>query len=52
VLSPDPDAVLARLRAICLALPESEETVSHGIPAFRGRAGCSPISGTITMATG
>lgn len=36
MLSPDPDAVLARLRAICLALPESEETVSHGIPAFRG----------------
>ena len=35
MLSPDPDAVLARLRAICLALPQAEEIVSHGAPAFR-----------------
>jgi hypothetical protein len=34
VLSPDPDAVLARLRAICLALPETGERISHGAPAF------------------
>lgn len=35
MLSPDPDAVLTRLRDLCLALPETDETVSHGIPAFR-----------------
>src|SRR4051812_15898273 len=31
----DPDAMLARLRASCLALPESDEIVSHGMPGFR-----------------
>ena len=35
MLSADPDAALERLRAICLALPETDEIVSHGIPAFR-----------------
>lgn len=35
MLSEDPDLVLERLRALCLALPEAEELVSHGIPAFR-----------------
>ena len=35
MLSADPQAVLARLRAACLALPETDEIVSHGIPAFR-----------------
>jgi hypothetical protein len=35
VLSPDPQAVLERVRAACLALPEADETISHGIPAFR-----------------
>ena len=30
----DPDATLARLRAACLALPETGERVSHGSPAF------------------
>ena len=30
-----PQAVLERLRAIGLALPETDEVVSHGIPAFR-----------------
>jgi len=34
MLSPDPDAVLERLRAICLALPEAGEKLSHGSPAF------------------
>jgi hypothetical protein len=34
VLSPDPEAVLKRLRAICLTLPQAGEKVSHGIPAF------------------
>jgi hypothetical protein len=33
-LARDPDAVLARLRAACLALPETGERVSHGSPAF------------------
>ncbi|HEX3887037.1 MAG TPA: MmcQ/YjbR family DNA-binding protein [Phenylobacterium sp.] len=35
MLSADPDAVLARLRTVCLALPETDEIVSHGTPAFR-----------------
>jgi hypothetical protein len=35
MLSPRPEAVLERLRAACLALPETDETISHGIPAFR-----------------
>jgi len=35
MLSSDPQAALLRLRAICLALPETDEVVSHGIPAFR-----------------
>lgn len=30
----DDDPVLARVRAIALALPEAEEKVSHGRPAF------------------
>ena len=35
MLSSDPQAALLRLRAICLALPETDEVISHGIPAFR-----------------
>lgn len=35
MLSADPQAVLERLRAMCLGLPETDEAVSHGIPAFR-----------------
>ena len=35
MLSSDPDAVLLQLRAACLALTETDEIVSHGIPAFR-----------------
>jgi hypothetical protein len=31
----DDDRYLARVRTICLALPGSEETASHGRPAFR-----------------
>jgi hypothetical protein len=31
----DPDAVLKRLRVSCLALPETDEVLSHGSPAFR-----------------
>jgi hypothetical protein len=34
MLSPDPESVLARLREICLALPEAAEKPSHGMPAF------------------
>src|SRR5512139_889572 len=34
VLSRDPDAMLVRLRALCLAMRETGEKVSHGIPAF------------------
>ncbi|WP_394762071.1 MmcQ/YjbR family DNA-binding protein [Phenylobacterium sp.] len=34
-LAREPDAVLLRLRTSCLALPETDEIVSHGIPAFR-----------------
>ena len=35
MLSADPAAVLTRLRAIALGLPETTEKVSHGIPAFQ-----------------
>jgi hypothetical protein len=35
MLAADPQAVLQRLRALCLALPETDEIVSHGAPAFR-----------------
>ena len=35
MLSDDPEAVLARLRALCLALPEVEEKISHGAQAFQ-----------------
>ena len=35
MLSSNPDAVLAQLRAACLALKEADEIISHGIPAFR-----------------
>lgn len=34
MLSPDPEATLAKLRAACLALPETGERISHGAPAF------------------
>lgn len=34
MLAADPDAVEACLRAACLALPETTEKISHGIPAF------------------
>lgn len=33
----DDDPYLVRLRAICLAFPEAEETASHGRPCFRTR---------------
>ncbi|CAN5538086.1 MmcQ/YjbR family DNA-binding protein [soil metagenome] len=35
MLSPDPDGALARVRGLCLALAQTDEVVSHGIPAFR-----------------
>ena len=35
MLSADPAAALDRLRAIALALPETAEKLSHGIPAFQ-----------------
>ena len=34
-----PDALLARIRALALALPETEERVSHGSPGFFVRGG-------------
>lgn len=34
-MSPDPEAPLARVRELCLELPGTSETVSHGIPAFK-----------------
>ena len=33
-MSPDPDADLERIRAICMSLPEAAEKLSHGSPAF------------------
>jgi hypothetical protein len=35
MLSDAPAAVLERLRSACLALPETDEIVSHGMPGFR-----------------
>lgn len=35
MLSPAPQTVLERLRAACLSLVETDEIISHGIPAFR-----------------
>jgi hypothetical protein len=34
MLAEDPDLVFQKLRGLCLALPETGEKVSHGIPAF------------------
>ena len=34
MLSSDPDAACARLRALCLALPQTGERTSHGAQAF------------------
>ena len=34
MLSSDPQAVLDRVRALCFALPECSEKISHGAPAF------------------
>ncbi len=34
MLSGDPEAAVGRLRALCLALPETGERLSHGMPAF------------------
>ena len=34
MLSPDPDAVLATLRGLALALPKAAERHSHGSPGF------------------
>jgi phosphoribosylglycinamide formyltransferase-1/phosphoribosylamine--glycine ligase/phosphoribosylglycinamide formyltransferase/phosphoribosylformylglycinamidine cyclo-ligase len=33
-MSPDYEADLARVRAICMAYPEAAEKLSHGSPAF------------------
>lgn len=33
-MSPDPAIELARIRAICLALPAADERLSHGSPGF------------------
>ena len=33
-MSPDPDADLARIRALCLAQPRGTEKTSHGAPVF------------------
>src|SRR5207248_11239302 len=35
---PDREAVLGRLREICLGLPETSERLSHGAPSFFIRA--------------
>ena len=35
MLSSNPDDDLTRLRALCLALPEASEKISHGSPAFQ-----------------
>ena len=35
MLSSNPTIAEDRLRALCLALPETDEKLSHGMPAFR-----------------
>lgn len=38
-MSPDPDAQLARVRALALALPATAEKLSHGSPGFQIEGG-------------
>lgn len=38
-MSPDPQALLAKLRELCLALPEAAERSSHGSPGFHIQKG-------------
>ena len=38
-MSPDPSVELARVRALCLALPEAAERLSHGAPGFHIEGG-------------
>ena len=38
-MSPDPAIELARVRALCLALPEAAERISHGSPGFHIEGG-------------
>lgn len=38
-MSPDPAADLARVRDLCLALPDADERLSHGSPGFFIRKG-------------
>jgi hypothetical protein len=33
-MSPDPVPILAQVRALCLALPDAAEKISHGAPTF------------------
>lgn len=33
-MSPDSEPVLAKVRALCLALPRAAEKISHGAPTF------------------
>lgn len=35
MLSADREGVLGRVRGLCLGMAETDEVVSHGIPAFR-----------------
>lgn len=34
-MSPNPEAVLAKVRELAMVLPEAEETTSHDAPGFR-----------------
>ena len=38
-MSPDPTVELARIRDLCLALPEAAERLSHGAPGFHIEGG-------------
>ncbi|WP_340645499.1 MmcQ/YjbR family DNA-binding protein [Phenylobacterium sp.] len=35
MMSTDPEGALARVRGLALGHPETDEVISHGIPAFR-----------------
>ncbi len=38
-MSPDPDTVLAKVRALALAMPDAAERPSHGAPGFHIEGG-------------
>lgn len=48
----DGDPLLARVRKICLALPQAQEKISHGRPAFFTRKVFASYGGSVKTAAG